>query len=357
MSSNIFENIYNKKQNPFTENNIKNRTFGDVHFNNYFNNKTRPISFRTMIPMCLWINKKNKLSRIDYPYLNRADGKIECNLNSNNPEWQQNMTNAERKEWKLHNYWVFNVFNLPPRPAGMNIFQITNKTQPPWNLIGFGNAGIMGNPNSLINDAYEWESGIFSMLDQNNPSQWRLMTYTQPVPNTKMLYIYDTNIWNVNIKKNSLPNPKNILESKTSKDGTASPVGIDQPGQLYITPERDDSLSLNTIGSSYIWVCEKEYTQFICPNSIIIPYSPDMFKNYNFQKTKPLGYLSALDQSTRNMQNWIKYKGGSSNTMRSKLLTLNYNKTTNPMQNKLSTIYVLIIFSIVIFIIFYLFKK
>jgi hypothetical protein len=357
MSSNIFENIYNEKQNPFTGNNIKKRTFADVDFNNYFNNKTRPVTFRTMIPMCLWVNKKNKLSRIDYPYLNRANGKITCNQDSNIPDWQQSMTEAEKKEWTLYNYWVFNVFNLPPRPAGMNIFQITNKSQPPWNLIGFGNAGILGNPNSLINDAYEWESGIFTILNQNDSSQWRFMTYTQPVPNTKMLYIYDTNVWNVDIKKNTLPNPKNILTSATSKNGTASPVGIDQPGQLYITPERDDSLTLNTIGSAYIWVCEREYTQFICPNSIIIPYSPDIFKKYNFQKTKPLGYLTALAQSTRNMQNWIKYKGGSSNTIRSKLLTLNYNKTTNPIHNKLLIIYGIIIFSIVIVAIFYLFKK
>ena len=57
---------------------------------------------------------------------------------------------------------------------------------------------------------------------------------------------------------------------------------------------------------------------------------------YTVKKTKPFGYLTALKQSTRNMQNWIKYKAGSSNKERSKLLTLKEERRT--FQEKISPI-------------------
>jgi hypothetical protein len=363
METNIFENVYKRKKNPFTTTKTFS-IFNNNDFNNYFDNKKRPIPLRTMIPMCLWVNKTKKLSRIDYPYLDRKTGKISCkstnsqiSKHSELPTWLQNMKQHEQKEWKQYNYWVFNVFNLPPKPNGMNIFQVTNKSEYPWNLVGLGDAGVLGNPNSIIYNADNWESGLFTFLDQNDDTQWRFMTYTQPVPNTKILYIYDTNMWNVNIPKNKIPDAKNILNSKISRFGAASPVGVNSPSQLYITPEPDNELNLSFTGSAYLWVCEREYTQFICPESIIIPYSEDLFTIYGFSKTKPLGYLTALAKSTRNMQDWIKYKSGSSNKIRSKLSTLNYNKTVKPIENTLTIVLSLVIFSCIVVVLFYLFKK
>ena len=313
-----------KKNNPEKKSRADSSSiFANIDFNQYFDNKKRPISFRTMIPMCLWINKTDKLSRLDFPYVNKQTGAVSCDLESEIDDQKQQLSPSERAKWKNYNYWVFNVFNLPPKPAGMSIFQATNKKKAPWNLIGLGNAGILGNPNSLINDAYVWENGIFAFLDQSDDNVWRFMTYTQPVANTKKLYIYDTNTWNVTIDKNQPPDPKDILNSDKARYGGATPVGRDSPAQLYITPDRDDELSLSTYGSSYMWVCEQEYTQFVCPESIIIPYSPNLYKELNLSKSiKPTGYLTALKQGSQNMQNWIKYKSGDSNKARSKLLSI-----------------------------------
>jgi hypothetical protein len=332
--------------------------FADTDFNHYFDNKKRPISFRTMIPMCLWINKTDKLSRIDFPYVNKQTGTVYCDIEREISAQKQKLSPQERAKWKNYNYWVFNVFNLPPKPAGMSIFQATNKSKPPWNLIGLGNAGILGNPNSLINDAYIWENGIFTFLDQSDDNVWRFMTYTQAVPNTKMLYIYDTNTWNVTIDKNLLPDPKDILNSDKARYGAATPVGRDNPAQLYITPDPEPELTISSNGSSYIWVCEQEYTQFICPESIIIPYSAHLYKELNLSKSiKPTGYLTALKQGTQNMQNWIKYKSGSSNSIRSKLLSINYQQETNPSRNNILIIFSLILLTIITSVIIYLFKK
>jgi hypothetical protein len=354
MSSNDFKK---KKQGGKNSNTQPSQEFADIDFNQYFNNKKRPISFRTMIPMCLWVNKTDKLSRIDFPYVDKKTGKVYCDIERELQNQNKELSPSERAKWKNYNYWVFNAFNLPPKPAGMTIFQATNKKQAPWNLVGLANAGIVGNPNSLINDAYIWENGLFKFLDQSDDNVWRFLTYTQPVPNTKMLYIYDTNTWNVKIDKNQVPDPKDILNSHRSRDGGATPVGRDNPSQIYITPDPEDLSPLGH-GSSYIWVCEREYTQFICPESIIIPYSTSLYKELNLSKSiKPQGYLTALKQSTQNTQNWIKYKAGSSNNLRSSLLEINYQHEINPPRDNILIILSLIILSIITLTIIYLFKK
>ena len=360
MSSNVLKKLNNDEKNPYVNIDRSKTQFADIDFTQYFDNKTRPISFRTMVPMCLWVNKIDKLSRINFPYLDRKDGTASCSLDNKPQAWQINMSSDEKGRWKLYNYWVFNVFNLPPRPAGMQIFQATNKKEPPWNLIGLGEAGIFGNSKSIINDAIIWESGIFKILDQSDDSIWRFMTYTKPIPNTKMLYIYDTNLWNVPPTNNKIQDPKNILESKTASHGKATPVGLNQPSQLYITPDPEKDLQLSRFGASYIWVCEKEYTQFICPKSIIIPYTSDLYKQFPQspgELLKPIGYWTAMKQSTRNMQNWIKYKDGSSDGYRHQLLSLNYKEELETNKNTILIIITLIILVILIITIFYLFKK
>lgn len=335
-------------------------TFSDINFKHYFDNKKRSISFRTMVPMCLWVNKTDKLSRIDFPYVDKQTGRSYCDrseIDDPGADTGELVTDAEKAKWKLYNFWVFNVFNLPPLPTGMSIFQATNKQVPPWNLIGFGNSGILGNEKSLINNAFIWEKGLFTILDQSDNETWRFMTYTQPVPNTKQLYIYETNSWKVQVDKNQIPNPKDILNSNKASVGAATPVGIDQPSQYYITPEPDDDMVISSWGSSYIWVCEREYTQFICPDSIIIPYSPDLYRQGFSKSSLPVGYLTALKQSAQNMQNWVKYKAGSSNKNRSELLALNYQLETNPPVNHILIIFSLIILSTITLTIIYLFKK
>ena len=234
-----------------------------AEFDQYKN--TTQIPLRTMVPMCLWVNKKDKLSRIDCPYFDQINRKVVCSMNPI-PWWQEKMKPNERNKWKKYNYWVFNVLNLPPRPRGMQIWQVTNKSEAPWNNIGLAPSGALAGSKLSTDDSFTWEQGIFKNINDDEKNDiWRFMTYSQPVPNTKKLYIYNTNQWDRTLTQdNNLPNPDNLLSAKQSKNGTAGPVGINEPAQLYITPDEETDLSLAGLGGSYIWDCEKEYTQFGC---------------------------------------------------------------------------------------------
>ena len=270
-----------------------------AEFDQYKN--TTQIPLRTMVPMCLWVNKKDKLSRIDCPHFDKINRKIICNMNSI-PWWQEKMKQDERNEWKKYDYWVFNVLNLPPRPYGMQIWQVTNKSESPWNNIGLAPAGSTGVSKLATDNSFTWEQGIFKNINDDKKSDiWRFITYSQPVPNTKKLYIYNTNRWNVSLSKDNdmVPNPNDLFSAKQSKDGKAGPVGINAPAQLYITPDEESELSLAGLGGSYIWVCEKEYTQFACTESLIIPYTDDLNVKLGLRTVTPLGYWSAMKKVFR----------------------------------------------------------
>jgi hypothetical protein len=184
------------------------------------------------------------------------------------------------------------------------------------------------------------------------------MTYSQPVPNTKKLYIYNTNKWDIpKMDKDTLSNPLELLSAKQSKNGAAGPVGVNQPAQLYVTPDEETDLSLAGLGGSYIWVCEKEYTQFGCTESLIVPYTDDLHVKLGLRSVTPLGYWSAMKKSISFMQNWVKYATWNSDTLRPELLDLNYKIERDPNWKKSLTIMSITMLLIICMVLFYLFKK
>ena len=326
-----------------------------VKFDTIYDNKKRPILFRTMIPMCLYVNKSKKISRVEFPTYDKSAGGAYCN-------WMAKMSNqftdAERKEWKLYNYWVFNFMNLPPLPLNMFPFQIKNKADAPYNTIGLTITGLAGTPNATnLDTSYANDEGIFSFLDNDDPNMWRFVTYTYPVPNTTKLYIYDTGLaWNTTLaSKDSTapplsgqPDGPGILNSKTAKNGIAGPVGTNYPAQLYITPEQNYDMSLNTSGVHYLWVCEQEYSRFDIVNGTLVP-NPTLQHGF--------GYLTSLKKSAENLENWMKFNHGDNNQLRSQLLTLNYKKMINPPADTYIIILSILFIAFVLFASLYLFKN
>jgi len=292
------------------------RTYdSEIDFNKYYPDNTT--SFNTMIPLCLYVNNKKQLSRIQLPSIN-TENKVTCEFSKydNDPEW------------KVYNFWVFNIANLPPLPLALMILQVTNNNDSPYNLQSLSPHGIGGNPTTNPDSHYFTnDKGIFNFINEKN--QWRFVTYYKPVPNTVKLYVYDTSL---------KPDfPKKLLKER---DGQ-----IRSFPKLFVTPERNDKLVLSKQAPYNIWVCTKPYTRFKISDAIIIP------------SDKGYGYFTAIKKTIPKIQNWIKYKSGSANTLREELHKLNYNTTIHPWWEKnIITVSILII---VIFTLatFYLFKK
>ena len=422
LQESIFDKIFNAKIDPFKTSKLQDELDSgesDTEFRMYYDDTRRPHSNRTMVPMCLYNNESEKLSRVSFPYIDRKTGISKCSK-TEIPWWQADMSIQERAKWKKYSYWVFNISNLPPLPNGMTIFQTINKSQHPWNCVGMDATGLSGVPEHPNGNGIN-DKGILSYLNQANDSIWRFMAYTTPIPNTTKLYIYDTGAgWHVDktISRDDplssgacdrsrfgdicdrtsdrssdrtsdrssdrtsdrssdrssdrtrprliddfnddryayAPNPDKMFTTKKATYGGAGPVGKIENIQLYITPDENSELTLVQGGLPYIWVCERNHNEFLCPASILVPFSTELYKI--FPKTlKPLGYLTALRQCIKNNQNWIKYKAGNSNQIRSELLSMNYEQEVNPNWKTYVILLLMIILVIISFAIFYLFKK
>lgn len=268
-------------------------------------------SFKTMVPLYLYINEKEHLTRIQPPSITKT-GDFECRfpLYDNHPDW------------KLHTFWVLNISNVPPVPNSTIALQSINNKKAPYTLTSLTHTGIVGNA-QVPTSAFKRDHGLFSVRD---PS-WRFLAYNKPIANTVKLYIYDTNF------------SHNVATDKKPSD-----MDTGRP-RLYVTPKKHDKLLLTKRAPQYIWVCDKEYTRFICPNAIIIP------------SLKGYGYFSAIEKAIKQTTNWIKYKSGGSNTLREKLHQLNYNTTVHPWWEKNIIITSILLITLILLCTFYRFKK
>ena len=362
-TNNLLNNLSLAKENPFLNGPLTLPSGKEIasRYHEVYNNTKRPLYFRTMIPMCLYVNDTDLISRVDFPYIDRKTNKSVCNLEGQTLSWQKDMSASEKAKWKRYTYWVFNVTNLPPLPSGMAIFQIVNKNKKPWNTIGMNTTGLVGSKHSGANQSIIGDMGVFSFITDKADNIWRFMTYTQPVPNTTKLYIYNTaNRWNVSTETPTetpdAPDLTKLLNSKNSKYGVAGPIGSTAPPQLFITPNKHPKLLLRTSFLPYIWVCDKEYTQFVCPNSIIVPYDKSSVSTL-YKNLKSLGYWSALRQSVNNTGNWIKYRHGDDSKARNILDKINYFTMRRSSWKKQIIIFSLLLLCIILFTTMYLFKN
>lgn len=305
-----FFDIKNKKEHV-----VKNpsQTLSDIiAFNTIYDNSKKKTVYDTMIPLYLYINEKEQLSRIQCP-----------SVNNNNELYCSKFNFSVPENWKLYTYWVFNFINLPPLPNSMKPFIITNDKNSPFNLKDISITGLQGNISTNIDISTAIEKPIFDFIDIDNTDSFRFVTYTKPVPNTRKLYIYDTTI--------TTGSPDIRIQEK------------DTPN-IFITPYEQPHLrSGATI--PYIWVCENKYTTFRVHSGIIIP------------DNKGIGYNSALKQTIKNTKNWIEYKGGSANIYRSELNNLNWVNSFSKNWKALVIVFSIILIIIIFISILYLFKN